>query len=48
MLLVIYPALNNINKVAPSVMIHQIIVDSVGKISNGRLSGRERPRSAAI
>ena len=40
MLPAFYPAPNYINKVAPSVVIHQVIVDSVGKINNGTLSGR--------
>ena len=40
MLAAFYPALNYTNKVAPSLVIHQVKVDSVDKISNGTLSGR--------
>ena len=39
MLPAFYPPLNYINKAAPSVMIHKVILDYVGKISNERLSG---------
>ena len=40
MLPAFYSALNYINKVAPSIVIHQVIVDSAGPIRNGSLSGR--------
>ena len=44
MLPAFYPELDYINKIAPSVLkhVHQVIVlvNSAGKISKGRLSGR--------